>query len=207
MTTATTTRPARKARIDREAAMMELLPYIQRMAQREVFRGCPIPVEDLVQIAAVEIWKSLHRFDHSRGYRLITWAGLRIKGAMKDAMRNSRMTTGGTRIGRTEKIFDLNARRDNGSYVFDDTDQRLASDAERKAADESFNDMLRGLTKVERMVCLLRFREDMTQAEIGRLLGVHETRVCHILKSALDYKRSQKAVDRGVQGDGDQSGE
>jgi RNA polymerase sigma factor (sigma-70 family) len=204
MTTATKTACRRDAgrrsseerqQIDREAAMMELLPYIQRMAQREVFRGCPIPVEDLVQIAAVEIWKSLHRFDPDRGFKLITWAALRIKGAMKDAMRNGRMTKGGTRTGRTEKIFDVNARRDNGSYVFDHTDERSANDAERKAAEESFNDLLRGLTKVERLIVVLYFRDGMLMREIGESLGICEARVSQITTRILAMlkQRMQRA--------------
>lgn len=184
MTTATVT--AEKT-FDREAAMVSLLPQIARLAAIEVRRGCPIPQEDLIQAAAVQLWKDIGRFDPSRGYQLCTWAGKRIVGAMKDYMRHhGRMLSGGVRSRRRERSFDIHARRDNGALLFDHMDQKAVDLARQHEGTESFHDMLRGLTKIERLVCVLRFRNDMLMHEIGQSLGISECWVSMILARVIE---------------------
>lgn len=179
--------PATPPIVDREALLMELLPTIARRAKWEVGRGCPIPAEDLAQAAALQIWKSLPGFDPGRGCgALAAWAGKRIVGAMKEHMRqHGLMLHGGRRIGRTEKIFDVHARRDNGNLYYDYEDPGAARAAREAAAAESFDDLLRGLTKFQRLIVLLRFRDGKEQKEIAALLGVCESRISQILLGLL----------------------
>ncbi len=59
-------------------------------------------------------------------------------------------------------------------------------DAESRAVIER---LMRGVTERERLVVRLRFEEDLTQAEIGALLGVSQMQISRILRRALERLR------------------
>ena len=58
--------------------------------------------------------------------------------------------------------------------------------------------LMRGVSPRERMVLRLRFEQDLTQAEIGALLGVSQMQISRILRQALDRLREVAERDRGV---------
>ena len=49
--------------------------------------------------------------------------------------------------------------------------------------------LLRGVSERERLVLRLRFEEDLTQAEIGKLLGVSQMQISRILRGAIERLR------------------
>ena len=54
--------------------------------------------------------------------------------------------------------------------------------AEERAA---LHELLRSLTRRQRLVMLLRFEEDLTQAEIGELMGISQMQISRILRQAI----------------------
>ena len=56
---------------------------------------------------------------------------------------------------------------------------------------------LRGLPARERMIVLLRFREDLTQAEIADRLGISQMHVSRLLRRALESLHSQSPASGG----------
>jgi RNA polymerase sigma-B factor len=55
--------------------------------------------------------------------------------------------------------------------------------------------LMRGVSPRERLVLRLRFEEDLTQAEIGQLLGVSQMQISRILRRALERLREVAAHD------------
>jgi RNA polymerase sigma-B factor len=68
-------------------------------------------------------------------------------------------------------------------------------DAESRAVVER---LMRGVSPRERMVLRLRFEEDLTQAEIGALMGVSQMQISRILRQALDRLREVAERDLDV---------
>lgn len=58
--------------------------------------------------------------------------------------------------------------------------------------------LMRGVTARERMVLRLRFEMDLTQAEIGALLGVSQMQVSRILRQAVERLREVAERDSGA---------
>jgi RNA polymerase sigma-B factor len=106
-----------------------------------------------------------------------------------------------TRIGCTvEEIVDASyAAQARGSESFDRTFGRADEDGdtlgERLGAEDpgfaaaeaaaTLERLLNTLPERDRMVVHLRFREDLTQGEIGRLIGCSQMHVSRILRTAL----------------------
>ena len=76
------------------------------------------------------------------------------------------------------------------------TEERGFSLAEDRATIEH---LMRSITPREREVLRLRFEEDLTQAEIGELIGVSQMQVSRIIRQALERIRLAAAV-RGSDG-------
>ncbi len=54
----------------------------------------------------------------------------------------------------------------------------------------TFDHMLAGLSERERLVLNLRFREDLTQAEIGERVGISQMHVSRLIRQAIDHLRA-----------------
>jgi RNA polymerase sigma-B factor len=65
-------------------------------------------------------------------------------------------------------------------------DEAGYDDAESRAV---IDRLMRGVSQRERLVLRLRFEEDLTQAEIGALLGVSQMQISRILRRALERLR------------------
>ncbi len=70
---------------------------------------------------------------------------------------------------------------------FDDAESRAVVDR-----------LMRGISPREQLVLRLRFEEDLTQAEIGALLGVSQMQISRILRRAIDRLREIAECDHGV---------
>jgi RNA polymerase sigma-B factor len=57
--------------------------------------------------------------------------------------------------------------------------------------------LMRGVSPRERMVLRLRFEKELTQAEIGALLGVSQMQISRILRQATERLREVAEHDRG----------
>jgi RNA polymerase sigma-B factor len=54
----------------------------------------------------------------------------------------------------------------------------------------TFDHLLAGLEERERTVLHLRFREDLTQAEIGDRVGISQMHVSRLIRQAIDHLRA-----------------
>jgi RNA polymerase sigma-B factor len=70
----------------------------------------------------------------------------------------------------------------------------FTDDAFRHVEDSvTFDHLLAGLTDRERMVLDLRFREDLTQAEIGERVGISQMHVSRLIRQAIEHLRAVHA--------------
>jgi RNA polymerase sigma-B factor len=99
-------------------------------------------------------------------------------------------------LARTPKSFDAPYQDDNGATLSERVglEERGFAAAEASATAES---LLAGLTDRERLAVQLRFREDMTQTEIGRHIGCSQMHVSRILRSALAQLENEAAAPVG----------
>ena len=183
---------------ERTAMLERLLPLIGKMATKFFRRRWAIPIDDLKQEAAAAVWKNMHNYDSARG-DLESWAGCRIWGAMLDAMRSQgRMLSGGQRTKRRERRVPFERRyREGQQMVIERPDEREDSLRRYRDGYEQLEDLLRGLTDQESRACLMRWGHDMEQKEIGRAMGLHDSRISQFLTRAKGYLR-QVVIDRGI---------
>jgi RNA polymerase sigma factor (sigma-70 family) len=59
-------------------------------------------------------------------------------------------------------------------------------------------DLLACLSDRDRLICLLRFKEDMSLGEIGQLLGVGESRISQCMTYVLNRLRNQSTTRYGL---------
>lgn len=179
----------------KEQMMATLAPAIKRVAtiyhhktQRKFL------VEDLEQVAAMECWKLLDRFDEARGLKLATYFGRRIRGAMQDYLRKfGYLLNGGARTGRAEHFLQiagtdrLPKKHEPNESIVVVADQR----ASRSQLDDrdAFEHLLRNLTQQEKQCLRLYFREGLTMKEASRILNLSESRVSQITSEAISRLR------------------
>lgn len=191
--------------MDREAQMLSLLPLIERQAGLFRRKCWLVPVEDLVQIACLAVWKHLDKYDPTQGVPLETWIFARVQGSMRDYVRtHTHLLAGGGRNRPHEKVESLDRRfHDSGRDCSRWEDRRAANQRRQREVDEEFHDLLHGLSKRERLIVLLMYHEGMSQAEAARTIGIHETQVSLLMpriraeiagRRLRDERRSQ---DRG----------
>lgn len=75
--------------------------------------------------------------------------------------------------------------------LFGDVDDGFARAEQRVLAEQ----LGRGLCERDREILRLRFEEDMTQSEIGAMLGVSQMQVSRLIRSALERLRAVAAHD------------
>jgi RNA polymerase sigma-B factor len=101
-------------------------------------------------------------------------------------------------LARTPRSFDAPAphQDDDGATLSEriGVEERGFAAAEASATADS---LLASLTDRERLAVQLRFREDMTQTEIGRHIGCSQMHVSRILRSALAHLENEAAAPVG----------
>lgn len=64
-------------------------------------------------------------------------------------------------------------------------DESIRKPFEKIEAEDGLNELTRGLSKIEQLVMILYYREELTMHQTGLLLGISESRVCQIHRAAL----------------------
>jgi RNA polymerase sigma-B factor len=86
-----------------------------------------------------------------------------------------------------------------------DTVGRVEEGYDRAEQRAMLEDLMRSLTQRERDVIWLRFEEDLTQAEIGEIVGVSQMQVSRLLRRAIARLRILAPVDHGADDPGDRA--
>jgi RNA polymerase sigma factor for flagellar operon FliA len=197
-------------------------PLVRSIA-RNVANGLPrhIEFEDLLAMGFVGLIEAVERFNPDYGHCFATFATWRVRGAMLDGMRS---LDGASRAQRRQarelsQIAETLSQMQKRTVNMDEAAQffgtvgcvppamqtvsweELATELPIMFAREERIEieLLLGdkklLTASERSTLYLSYFADYSLAEIGALLGVTESRVCQVRKSALAKLRT--ALERG----------
>jgi RNA polymerase sigma factor for flagellar operon FliA len=174
-----------------------------------------IELEDLVQTGTLGLIDAVRRYDPSKGIPFPAYARYRIRGAILDALRALDWATRNQRKQRKamalETSVDGSPRRESRKLRFfslgpvvslssrhESQDELPAPDFpcceelhpdrlyEAHEAQELVRKALEVLPERHRKVVLMYYSGDWSMRAIGRTLGVNESRVSQIHKSALD---------------------
>ena len=220
----------------RDALAERYLPLVKRHALKlAAGLATSVEVDELVAAGNLGLLDAIASFDPARGTRFETFAPLRIRGAMLDALREADHVS---RLGRSRhKALELAAqhlahrlgrqptddelaealRTDAVSLaawrapalhslerlVFDDdtedatrpvpfaaqlTDQRSHPGHPRR---EALYELVRGLAQIDRLIVLLYYADGQTMSQIGRSLGISESRVSQRHSALIAQLRSR----------------
>jgi RNA polymerase sigma factor for flagellar operon FliA len=155
---------------------------------RQVFRGNPRLIDEHTDLGYIGLCKAALTFDPERGCTFKAYAGIRIAGAMRDGART---TTGRRRRREAPLSIDERVRAaDESSITWGDV-------AVMQRHDEGSAEGVLGeiaarrsvLPEREQLVLTEYYENGKTLAEIGRMLGVTESRVSQIHSKAVTRLR------------------
>jgi RNA polymerase sigma factor FliA len=161
----------------RDRLILHYAPLVKYVAGR-VGSGLPAHVEqaDLISYGTFGLIDAITRFEPTREVKFESYAMARIRGAIIDELRNTDWIPRSVRMKARQferTVADLEARL-----------QRTPTDEE--VADEMDMD-------VEEVVVSLYYFEGLTLADIGRVLGVTESRICQLHTKAVLHLRTKLA--------------
>ena len=158
------------------------LPLVRSIARR--FAGAE-PLEDLAQVGAIGLIKAADRFDEARGVAFSAYAAPFVAGEIRHHLRDR---CAPVRVPRA-----LQAQGVRVTAVELEQADRPQPDPmvlERVALGAA----LRSLAPTERRVVMLRYLEDLSQAQIARRIGLSQVHVSRTLRTALLRLHEQLAA-------------
>jgi RNA polymerase sigma factor (sigma-70 family) len=163
------------------------------------YRGKPY-YDDMVQAGHVGLFQAVDTWQSDGGSTFVTWARCCIRHAMRDVHKleaRRGMTMGrGTRRGRELQTSSMDAADADGATLHEVLGE-LATQETAYADAEQARDVRRdvgALSDLERRVLTLRHDEELTQGAAAAVLGVSESRVGQIEKSAIEQLRKRMGV-------------
>ena len=165
----------------------------------------PYQFDDLVSEGFIALFKAAEKFDPTKGASFTTYATLRIKGQMKDYLRDwlgkarARPSSRNRRI-RDIKVYSLDMPADSEEGEGQTIADTLGSDGlvERLMVKEDYEELLaameRHLTPRENNLILLRFRDGMTLQSAGIIVGLSEGSACTACNQAVRKLRSKLGI-------------
>lgn len=159
---------ARARRGDAEAfgGLYEL--HLDRIYRYVYYRvGSANEAEDLTELVFLKAWEAIRRYE-SRGLPFSAWLYRMAHNAVVDHYRAARPTTP------IDETFDL-----------EDESQNLVGTLEASVDREELRQAIRRLNSDQQQVILLRFVEELSHAEVARIVGKSEGAVRVIQHRAL----------------------
>ncbi len=152
----------RLAKPERDRLVEAHMPLVHSVARRYAGRGAEL--EDLVQVGAVGLLSASERFDPQRGVSFGSFAAPTVEGAIRHHLR---------KLAQTDQTLATDEIPEGLSALVG-TDDRLL-----------LRSWLRALGDRDRQIVYLRFHADLTEADIGRELGLSQAQVSRLLAEAL----------------------
>lgn len=187
---------------DRNRAVELCLPLVRQFAATIVSGGSfgVVDFDDLSQAGAIGATHAVERYDPAKGQRFTTFAWPRIDGAMRDLLRATDTATRTQRAlhaagkpSAVRKTLSLSrSMRGDGratTFAAQWADPRSDQAMAHVDRDDFFDVYLDGLPRNEQLAMRLYYAEGFTSSEVGRVLGVVESRVSHLRKASLDSLR------------------
>jgi RNA polymerase sigma factor FliA len=176
--------------------IQRIRPSVMKLAMNraKLWTGGMIDVSDLVSVGLFAVYESIDRFDATKMTRFSTFVMRRVNGAMSDEMRNA------DPLSRTmRRRLKASGGRFNIRSISSGEDEKKAiqisveCDApyEPLARRQQFEAMLAGLDSNERLIARMRFVDDLCMKDIGRAIGLSESRISQMLSSILARIKSR----------------
>jgi RNA polymerase sigma-B factor len=150
------------AKPERDRLVESHMPLVYSVARRYAGRGAEL--EDLIQVGAIGLLSASERFDPQRGVSFGSFAAPSVEGAIRHHLR---------KLAKTNQPVAPDEIPEGISALVG-TDDRLL-----------LRSWLRALGDRDRQIVYLRFHADMTEADIGRELGLSQAQVSRLLAEAL----------------------
>lgn len=184
--------------------MMAYFPMIKRFAQKRAWSikgDCILDADDFLSIGMAAVGQAIDKFDSSRKTAFPTFAGIRIFGAFNDAIREvdfvprltrQRMKSGEERHVNRVSLETTRYHNDMGRAVTiadGVADPQSTAGTDQTDARDSMLRILLGLSKQFRDILYLYHGEGLTMKEIGRSIGISESRVSQLHNTAMSLLR------------------
>lgn len=185
----------------------EHLPKIKWLAHKiSRGRGGKTELDALISAGKVALWQSSERWDPSVSPDLWKYAYSRVKGAMLDELRQMDQLSRTARekikrdeVGELQWALLKPCDMDNAINI------PSHSNPERECQEGIQRNVIQ--TQIEKLpprlreVVRLHFLEDEFLADIGRRMGITESRVCQLKAEALRLMRDHMSDDEHIEGD------
>lgn len=152
-------------------------PWVKVIANKFALKHYEISAEDMFSEGILGLIESIEKYNGTVKFK--TFAPLRVIGQMKDSMRKNDHVSRGERKKGGSKLISLFTPKDDETLL--DT---LSKEDPLKLLIEkdSFNNFLKGFNRREKLIIKLRV-DDFSLREIGKVLGIGESRVSQILNT------------------------
>lgn len=182
----------------RNRIVMTAHPHAKHLASKMARRfsqgrSC-IDADDLTNVAMMAAMRALERFEPSRGIKFLSYAAYRMDNALKDHLREcdwvprlERERAAAGLLPEPAKMVSIDSppRGESSPHVHEAT----MPDAAITARD-TVRDMLRQLDRNKRTIVQLYHLEELTMREIGKVLGVSESRISQLHMEAMAELRA-----------------
>lgn len=172
-----------KIRAGNESFKMELInknmPLIHYFIKKYV-KVIPYELtkDDLEQAGIIGLIKALEKYDFSFNVKFITFAYRYVRGEIIKTMESCNTKS------RPFSSYIKSVNSDTEDIIAEDIADyfnfitKEEDDFENTVTNEIFTkEIMKLLTEKQRMILTFRYRENMTQQEIGKLLGIHQVEV------------------------------
>lgn len=146
---------------------------------------------DHVSNATIGLIQAVESFDPSRGTRFTTYAVLRVRGAVKDGLRELDFVPRLVRASGEETRQILTGAEDD--VLAETVADNLESPEWSLMGDSTWDELIQPLSARERAVCELHFRRGLTMQETGERIGVSESRVSQMMTGIYQQLRDAHA--------------
>lgn len=189
--------------------MLSYLPWVIEIANK---RAVTLPAQsilgadDLVNEGMMAVSTAIDAFDPARGVKFTTYAARRVWGAMNDALRaidplprlmRQRINAGMQDDIKVGSLSEVVARGEYRHLTLADELEDRASNIVEIAmfTRDAMEHLTTGLRDRERMLLELYYVEELTMKEIGRTIGLSESRVSQMHSQALEILRDRLAAE------------
>lgn len=118
-------------------------------------------LDDLTQITFIKVWKNLHRFDTSKSFKV--WIFTIARNTAYDYLKKKKTIP-----------FSFFENDEGYNKLEEITDEKILPDEilERKNIAREFEKKLENIPSRYRVILLMRYKEDLSLSEIGKILGL-----------------------------------
>ena len=196
------TNPSKLLHVTAEAARRQLieghLPLVRRIAGR--FTGRGEGLEDLVQVGVIGLIGAVDRCDPERASELTAYVASCVEGEIRRHLRDRCAVVRIPRRVQEDHVLATLAR----TYLPLGEEERPGWAAPGDSQDEQWiaramvTSAVQSLDGRERRVVVLRYFADLSQSEIGYVVGVSQVHVSRLLSGAMAKMRARLTVGEGA---------